>query len=58
VAVISNHPDLEDETVAEGVAFHHVPMPKGVKERAVAEAATLALLSGNAEPPPPIIIDF
>jgi formyltetrahydrofolate deformylase len=49
VAVISNHRDLEDETVAAGVAFHHVPMPKGGKERAVAEAAMLALLQGNAE---------
>ena len=49
VAVVSNHRDLEDETVAAGVAFHHVPMPKGGKERAVAEAAMLALLQGNAE---------
>ncbi len=47
VAVISNHRDLEDETVAAGVAFHHVPVPQGGKERA--EAAMLALLQGNAE---------
>jgi formyltetrahydrofolate deformylase len=48
VAVISNHRDLEDETVAAaGVAFHHVPVQEGGRERA--EAAMLALLKGNAE---------
>jgi formyltetrahydrofolate deformylase len=47
VAVISNHRDLEDETVAAGVAFHHVPVEQGGKEQA--EAAMLALLQGNAE---------
>jgi formyltetrahydrofolate deformylase len=47
VAVISNHRDLEDETVAAGVAFHHVPVQEGGRERA--EAAMLALLEGNAE---------
>ena len=47
VAVISNHRDLEEETVAAGVAFHHVPVEQGGKERA--EAAMLALLQGNAE---------
>jgi formyltetrahydrofolate deformylase len=47
VAVISNHRDLEDETVAAGVAFHHVPVAQGGRERA--EAAMLALLKGNAE---------
>jgi formyltetrahydrofolate deformylase len=47
VAVISNHRDVEEETVAAGVAFHHVPVPQGGKERA--EAAMLALLQGNAE---------
>jgi formyltetrahydrofolate deformylase len=47
VAVISNHRDLEDETVAAGVAFHHVPVEQGGKEQA--EAAMLTLLEGNAE---------
>jgi formyltetrahydrofolate deformylase len=47
VAVISNHRDLEEETVATGVAFHHVPVQEGGRERA--EAAMLALLKGNAE---------
>jgi formyltetrahydrofolate deformylase len=47
VAVISNHCDLQRETVAAGVAFHHVPVQRGGKEQA--EAAMLALLKGNAE---------
>ena len=47
VAVISNHRDVEEETVAAGVAFHHVPVPQGGKERA--EAEMLELLQGNAE---------
>ena len=47
VAVISNHRDLEDETVAAGVAFHHVPLERGCKEQG--EATMLALLQGNAE---------
>jgi formyltetrahydrofolate deformylase len=47
VAVISNHRDLEEEAVAAGVAFHHVPVQEGGKERA--EAAILALLQDNAE---------
>ncbi len=47
VAVISNHRDLEEETLAAGVAFHHVPVEQGGKEQA--EAAMLALLGGNAE---------
>ena len=47
VAVISNHRDLEEETVAAGVAFHHVPVEQDGGERA--EAAMLALLKGNAE---------
>jgi formyltetrahydrofolate deformylase len=47
VAVISNHPDLEQETVAAGVAYHHVPVEKGAKEQA--EAAMLDLLAGSAE---------
>jgi formyltetrahydrofolate deformylase len=47
VAVISNHPDLETETVAAGVPFHHVPVDRDAKHRA--EAAMLELLQGNAE---------
>jgi formyltetrahydrofolate deformylase len=47
VAVISNHRDLEAETVATGVPYHHVPVEKGAKERA--EGEMLELLAGNAE---------
>ncbi len=47
VGVISNHRELEGETLAAGVPFHHVPVEKGAKERA--EAAMLELLAGNAE---------
>ena len=47
VAVISNHPDLEAESVAAGVPYHHMPVEKGNKEQA--EAAMLELLAGNAE---------
>jgi formyltetrahydrofolate deformylase len=47
VAVISNHPDLREETLAAGVPFHHVPVQAAAKERA--EASMLALLDGNAD---------
>ena len=47
VAVISNHRDLEAETLAAGVAFHHVPVQRGAKQRA--EAEMLELLEGQAE---------
>jgi formyltetrahydrofolate deformylase len=47
VAVISNHADLEGETLAAGVPFHHIPVEKGGKS--AAEAAMLELLAGNAE---------
>jgi formyltetrahydrofolate deformylase len=47
VAVISNHADLEGETLAAGVPFHHVPVEKGRKDDA--EAAMLELLDGRAE---------
>jgi formyltetrahydrofolate deformylase len=47
VAVLSNHRDLEDEVLAAGVPFHHVPVERDGKQRA--EAAMLALLGGNAE---------
>jgi formyltetrahydrofolate deformylase len=45
--VISNHRDLEQETVAAGVSYHHVPVAKGEMPRA--EDAMLELLGGNAE---------
>ena len=47
VTVISNHPDLESETQAAGVPYHHVPVEKGAKDRA--EAAMLELLRGQAD---------
>jgi formyltetrahydrofolate deformylase len=47
VSVISNHPDLEAETLAAGVPFHHVEVPAGGKQHA--EARMLELLRGNAE---------
>jgi formyltetrahydrofolate deformylase len=47
VAVISNHDDLRQESLAAGVPYHHVPVEKGRKEQA--EAAILELLVGNAE---------
>jgi formyltetrahydrofolate deformylase len=47
VAVISNHADLEAETVAAGVPFHHVPVPAGGK--AGAEERMVELLAGQAE---------
>ena len=46
-AVISNHPDLREETLAAGIPYHHVPVPASAKEEA--EAAMLELLRGNAE---------
>jgi formyltetrahydrofolate deformylase len=47
VAVISNHPDLERETLAAGVPFHHVPVPPAGK--AEAEKRIAELLEGNAD---------
>jgi len=47
VAVISNHPDLQGETAAAGIPFHHVPVEKGARARA--EEAMLELLQGRAE---------
>jgi formyltetrahydrofolate deformylase len=45
--VISNHPDLQAETEAAGVPYHHVPVHKGAKSEA--ESGMLALLQGRAE---------
>ena len=47
VSVISNHRDLEEETLSAGVPFHHVPVEQGGKEQA--ERAMIELLEGNAE---------
>jgi formyltetrahydrofolate deformylase len=47
VAVVSNHPQLEQVALAAGVAFHHVPVDNVHKHRA--EAAMLELLGGRAE---------
>jgi formyltetrahydrofolate deformylase len=47
VSVISNHPELEPEARAAGVAFHHVPVEKDRKQHA--EARMLELLDGAAE---------
>jgi formyltetrahydrofolate deformylase len=47
VAVISNHPDLERETRAAGIPFHHVPVAR--ERKAEAEQQMLELLAGRAE---------
>ncbi len=47
VTVISNHRDLEDETVAAGVPFHHVPVEHGGMQHA--EQQMLTLLKSNAD---------
>jgi formyltetrahydrofolate deformylase len=47
VSVISNHADLERETLAAGVPFFHVPVEKGQMGRA--EERMFELLSGHAE---------
>ena len=45
VTVISNHPDLREETEAAGVPYHHVPVEPGAKQQA--EAAMLELLTAG-----------
>ncbi len=47
VTVISNHRDLERETIAAGVPFHHVPVARDDKPQA--EAEMLGLLGGAAD---------
>jgi formyltetrahydrofolate deformylase len=47
VTVISNHPDLREETEAAGVPYHHIPVEPGGKQEA--ETAMLELLRGQAE---------
>jgi formyltetrahydrofolate deformylase len=45
--VISNHPDHRVDVESFGIAYHHVPVEKGAKERA--EARALELLVGRAQ---------
>ena len=47
LSVISNHRDLELETHAAGIAFHHIPVERGHK--ALAEERMLELLKGNVD---------
>jgi formyltetrahydrofolate deformylase len=47
VAVVSNHPDLQEEVARFGVPYHHIPVTKDTK--ADAEQAQIDLLSGEVE---------
>jgi formyltetrahydrofolate deformylase len=47
VAVVSNHPDLQEEVARFGVPYHHIPVTKETKVEA--EQAQLDLLSGEVE---------
>jgi formyltetrahydrofolate deformylase len=47
VGVIGNHRVLEDEVLAQGVEFAHVPTPKGGRE--LAEGELLGLLAGHCD---------
>jgi formyltetrahydrofolate deformylase len=47
VGVIGNHRVLEDEVLAQGVDFAHVPTPKGGREQA--ERELLGLLAGSCD---------
>jgi formyltetrahydrofolate deformylase len=47
VAVVSNHPDLEEEVAAFGVPYHHIPATRETK--AEAERRQLDLLAGNVD---------
>jgi formyltetrahydrofolate deformylase len=47
VAVVSNHPDLQDEVARFGVPYHHIPVTKETK--AEAEEAQIELLAGEVE---------
>ena len=47
VAVVSNHPDLQEEVARFGVPYHHIPVTKETK--AEAEQAQIDLLSGEVE---------
>jgi formyltetrahydrofolate deformylase len=47
VAVVSNHPDLQEEVGRFGVPYHHIPVTKTSKPEA--EQAQIDLLSGEVE---------
>ena len=47
IAVVSNHPDLQEEVARFGVPYHHIPVTKETK--AEAEQAQIDLLAGEAE---------
>jgi formyltetrahydrofolate deformylase len=47
IAVVSNHPDLQEEVARFGVPYHHIPVTKDTKPEA--EQAQIDLLAGEAE---------
>jgi formyltetrahydrofolate deformylase len=47
IAVVSNHPDLQEEVARFGVPYHHIPVNKDTK--AEAEQSQIDLLAGDAE---------
>jgi formyltetrahydrofolate deformylase len=47
VAVVSNHPDLQEEVARFGVPYHHIPVTKDTKLEA--EQAQIDLLRGEVE---------
>ena len=47
IAVVSNHPDLQEEVARFGVPYHHIPVSKDTK--AEAEQAQIDLLAGAVE---------
>ncbi|MDE3133720.1 MAG: formyltetrahydrofolate deformylase [Acidobacteriota bacterium] len=47
VAVVSNHPDLQDEVARFGVPYHHIPLTR--ESKAEAEQAQIDLLGGEVE---------
>jgi formyltetrahydrofolate deformylase len=47
IAVVSNHPDLQEEVARFGVPYHHIPVTKDTK--ADAEQTQIDLLAGEAE---------
>jgi formyltetrahydrofolate deformylase len=47
IAVVSNHPDLQEEVARFGVPYHHIPVSKETKFEA--EQAQIDLLSGEVE---------
>ena len=47
IAVVSNHPDLQEEVARFGVPYHHIPVNKDNKPEA--EQAQIDLLAGEAE---------